>query len=131
MARPEWFQSSRFATVLLWGLASFIFVATRVPACPFAALVLPPLLLVCWLALRRNALSEQSPDVLDEMLGRIRPRNVPILLLVPAAAIAAYAVFHGLGLVLPTNVLLYVITMPLGFWFFFRSLWLTLRPKPA
>ena len=51
------------------------------------------------------------------MLGRIRPRNVPILLLIPAAAIAAYAVFHGLGLVLPTNVLLYVITMPLGFWF--------------
>ena len=131
MARPEWFQSSRFATVLLWGLASFIFVATRVPARPFAALVLPPLLLVCWLALRRNALSEQSPDVLDEMLGRIRPRNVPILLLIPAAAIAAYAVFHGLGLVLPTNVLLYVITMPLGFWFFFRSLWVTFRPKPA
>ena len=131
MARPEWFQSSRFATILLWGLASVIFVAARVPARPFAALVLPPLLLVCWLALRRNALSEQSPDVLDEMLGRIRPRNVPILLLIPAAAIAAYAVFHGLGLVLPTNVLLYVITMPLGFWFFFRSLWVTFRPKPA
>ena len=46
------------------------------------------------------------------------------------AAIAAYALFHSLKLHVPTIVVLYVFTMPLGF-FFFRSLWLTIRPRNA
>ena len=32
---------------------------------------------------------------------------------------------------MPTNVVLYLITMPLGFWFFFRSLWAIFRPRDA
>ena len=47
----------------------------------------------------------------------------------PLAAIAVYALFRSLNRHLPTNVLLYVITMPLGFWFFFRSLWVIFRTK--
>jgi hypothetical protein len=50
-----------------------------------------------------------------------------VLLLIPAAAIAVYAVLHALRLAPPTNMMLYVITMPLGFWFFGRSLWVILR----
>ena len=53
------------------------------------------------------------------------------LILIPVSAIAVYAVFRSLNLHVPTNVVLYVITMPLGFWFFFRSLWLTIRPRSA
>jgi hypothetical protein len=74
---------------------------------------------------------EQATDVLDEMLGRIRARNVLVLLLLPASAIAAYALFHAVGRARPTNFVLYVITMPLGFWFFLRSLWVIYRTKPA
>ena len=64
-------------------------------------------------------------------LVRIRLRNVLVLILIPVSAIAVYALFRSLNLLVPTNVVLYVITMPLGFWFFFRSLWLTIRPRNA
>lgn len=136
MARPDWFRVGRVATVLLWALAAFLFVAARVTTRPVVSFTLPTLLLVCWIALRRNAHIERSNDVLDDMLGSVRPRNVLVLLLIPVAAIAVYSTFHGLRLTLPTNVALYVVTMPLGFWFFGRSLWVTLRrtepePQPA
>ena len=131
LARPDWFQSSRLATIVLWGLVVAVFLAARVPARPFAALILPPLLTLCYVGLRRNALTEQRPDVLDGILGRIRLLNVMTLVLIPLAAIAVYALFRSLNLLVPTNVVLYLITMPLGFWFFFRSLWLTIRLRNA
>ena len=131
LARPDWFQSSRLATIVLWGLVVVIFLAARVPARPYAALILPPLLLICIVGLHRNARREQRPDVLDGILGRIRTRNVLVMILIPLSAIVVYALFRSLNLHVPTNVVLYVITMPLGFWFFFRSLWLTIRPRSA
>ena len=114
-ARPDWFLCSRLATGVLWALVVVIFVAARVPARPIAALILSPLLLLCWVALRHNARTEQYPDLLDGMLGHIRPHNVPAFFLMPLAAVAVYAMSRGLNWRLPTNVVLYVITMPLGF----------------
>ena len=131
LARHDWFQSSKLATIVLWGLVVVIFLAARVPARPYAALILPLLLLICIAGLHRNARGEQPPDVLDGILGRIRARNVLVLILIPVSAIAVYALFRSLSLHLPTNVVFYVITMPLGFWFFFRSLWVTIRPRSA
>jgi hypothetical protein len=131
LARPDWFQSSGLATIVLWGLVVVVFLAARVPARPYAALILLPLLTVCCVGLRRNARMDLRPDVLDGILGRIRPRNVMILLLSPLTAIAVYALFRSLKLHVPTNVVLYVITMPLGFWFFFQSLWVVFRSKSA
>ncbi len=129
MAQPDWFQSSKLATIVLWGLIVAVFLSARVPARPYAALILPPLLTVCWLGLSRNARMEQPPDLLDGILGRIRLLNVMTLVIIPMAAITVYALFRSLKLHVPTNVVLYVITMPLGFWFFFRSLWVILRPR--
>ena len=131
LARPDWFQSTGMAAIVLWGLVVSVFLAARVPARPSAALVLPPLLTVCCLGLRRNALTEQRSDVLDEILGRIRLFNVLTLVLIPLTAIAVYAVFRSLNLLVRTNLVLYWITMPLGFWFFFRSVWVVFRPKIA
>jgi hypothetical protein len=82
------------------------------------------------LGLRRNALIEQGPCVLD-ILGRIHLRNVMTLALIPLTATAVYAVCRSLNLVVPTNLVLYAITMPLGFWFFFRSLWVVFRSNSA
>ncbi len=127
LAQPDWFQSSRQATTVLWGLVVAVFLAARVPPRPYAALILPPLLTVCWLGLSRNARMEQRPDVIDGILGRIRSRNVLVLILIPLSAIAVYALFRNPKLHMPTNVVLYVITMPLGFLFFFRSLWVIFR----
>ena len=127
LAQPDWFRGGKFAAFVLWGFVGVIFLAARVPARPSTALILPPLLLLCVAALRSNAGKEQSPDKLDDFLGRIRPRNVLVLMLIPISAIAVYAGFHIVNQHVPTNVVLYVITMPLGFWFFFRSLWVMFR----
>ena len=77
LARPDWFQSSKLASILLWGLVVVIFLAARVPARPSAALILPPLLVLCFVGTAPQCSREQRPDVLDGILGRIRPRNVP------------------------------------------------------
>ena len=125
------FPLSILATIVLWGLVAAVFLAARVPARPSAVLILPPLLTVCCAGLRRNALTEKRSDVLDAILGRIRLVNVTTLVLIPIAAITVYAVCRTLNLVVPTNLVLCVITMPLGFCFFFRSLWVVFRSKTA
>jgi len=131
LARPDWFQAGKVARSVLWGLVGVVFLAARIPARPSAALILPTLLLVCAVGLRRNARRERRPDLLDGMLGQIRPRNVIALILMPLAAIAVYAACRSLNLLIPTNAVLYVLTMPVGFWFFFRSLWVIFRPRNA
>jgi hypothetical protein len=129
LARPDWFQRSGLATLVLWGLVVAVFLAARVPARPYGALILPPLLTACWVGLRRNALTQHGSNVFDGILGRIRIPNVMILVLIPLTAIAVYAGFRILNLVVSTNLVLYVTTMPLGFWFLFRSLWVIFRTK--
>jgi hypothetical protein len=52
-----------------------------------------------------------------------------IWLLMPVRAIAVYAPVAVWGLTLPTNWVLYIITMPLGFFCLFRSLWVLHRLK--
>jgi hypothetical protein len=73
----------------------------------------------------------QAPDFLDGVLGHIRPLNTLALIMVPVSAIFVYTGFRTMSVVVPTNVVLYVITVPLGFWFWFRRLWLTFRPRCA
>jgi hypothetical protein len=128
LAQPGWFRGGNWAAIVLWGLVIVVFLAARIPARPAAALILPPLLLLCGLGLYRNVRREPSPDALDGILGRIRPYNVILLSLIPTTAIVVYGGFRTLGLLMPTNVVLYVITVPVGFWLFFRSLWLMFRP---
>ncbi|QDV36394.1 hypothetical protein [Tautonia plasticadhaerens] len=127
MARPDWFRPGRVAPAVLSALVLLVFLGVQVPTRPEAALILPPLLLACLAGLRRNAAEEKNPDLLDGLLGEVRPRNVIALSLIPAAAVAVYAPFRLLGWHPPTNIALYVATMPLGFWLLGRSLWVTIR----
>lgn len=122
-ARSDWFRPGRLETVVLWGLVALIFLFARIPARPSAALILPPLLLLAAIGLRRSAGNEDRSDLLDDFLGRIRLPNVFVLVLIPLAAIATFAPFRLLGIYPATNIVLYVITMPLGFWFFVRAIW--------
>lgn len=120
--RREW-------TVLLTITLSF-FLLVRVPATPIAALILPPLLLLCVMGLRRSVQRAAPPDVLAQTMGNFGIRQCLPLLFLPLSAGSVYTAFYWTKL--PTNVLLYVLTMPLGFWYFGRSLWVTLRPgKPS
>ncbi|MHB9080327.1 MAG: hypothetical protein ACYC3X_22870 [Pirellulaceae bacterium] len=121
-ARSSWFQAGRLETGFLFGLVAVVFLVARIPARPSAALILPPLLLLAAIGLGRGAGREGQRDLLDECLGRIRLTNAFALVLIPLTAIATYAPFRLLELYPATDVVLYLVTMPLGFWFFFQAL---------
>ena len=128
LARPDWFQSSKLATILLWGLVVVIFLAARVPSRPSAALILPPLLLLCFVGLRAtlagSSVQVSSTESLvnpsskcarvdsDSRDRHRRLRRVPQ----PESASADQR-----GALRDHDA-------P-GFWFFFRSLWLIFRPR--
>ncbi len=124
VAGSAWFRPAKLEMPVLLGLVALFFLCVRVPATPRSALILPPLLLACAYGLRRNQSQEHRPDLLETTLGQIRPRSCLPLLLMPLTAILVYAPVALWGLTLPTNRVLYVITMPLGFICLVASLWI-------
>lgn len=129
MAGSEWFRPAKFELPVLLALVALFFLGVRVPATPRSALILLPLLLGCAYGLRLNRRQEQRPDLMEAVVGRIQPLSCLPLLLMPVTAIAAYAPVTVWGLALPTNWVLYWTTMPLGFFFLLRSLWILHRAK--
>jgi hypothetical protein len=129
MAGSEWFRPAKLEMPVLLGLAALFFVGVRIPATPRSALILPPLLLMCAYGLRRNQSQEQRPDLLEAVVGHIRLRSCLPLLLMPLTAIIVYVPVAAWGWTLPTNLVLYIITMPLGFFCLVRSLWALHRVK--
>ena len=123
MASSEWFRPAKFELPVFLAVVALFFLAVRVPATPRSVLILPPLLLVCAYGLRRNQSQEKRPDLLEVVIGHIRPCSCVPLVLMPLTAIIVYAPVAAWGLTLRTNWVLYVITMPLGFICFFGSLW--------
>lgn len=126
--RSDWFRPAKWEMPVLFGVVALFFLGIRLPATPRSALILPPLLFACACGLNRNRIREERPDLVDTFVGHIRTRFCLLLFLVPVTAIAVYAPLAVWGWKLPTNWLLYVTTMPLGFFFLIRSLWLLYRP---
>lgn len=129
MAGSEWFRPAKYELPVLLSVVALFFLGVRIPTTPRSSLILPPLLLLCAYGLRRNQSQDQRPDLLDAVLGHIQPRSCLPVLLMPLTAIAVYAPVPTWGLTLPTNWVLYVVTMPLGFLFLVRSLWVLHRVK--
>ena len=111
------------------GVVALFFLGIRLPATPRSGLILPPLLLACVYALNRNRLHEQQPDLVDTLVGNLGPRSCLWLFLMPVTAIAVYTPVAVWGWPLPTNWVLYMTTMPLGFVLLVRSLWVLYRPQ--
>jgi len=128
LGRPDWFRPAKWEMPVLFGVVALFYLGIRLPAMPRSALILPPLLFACACGLHRNRIHERRPDLVDALVGHIRPRSCLWLLLAPVTAIAVYAPVAVGGWKLPTNWLFYVTTMPLGFFFLIRSLWLLHRP---
>jgi hypothetical protein len=128
LAHSGWFQPAKGELPVLLGLVGLFFIGVRIPATPRSALILPPLLAVCAYGLLRNRIREQRTDLLEAVLGHIRPASCLLLFLMPLAAVVVYAPVAVWGWTLPTNWLLYLVTMPLGFFFLARSLWVLHRP---
>lgn len=127
LSRADWFLPAKWEMPVLVAVVLLFFLTIRVPATPRSALILPPLLLACAYGLNRNRLHERRPDLVDTFVGHIRLRFCLGLFLIPVTAIAVYVPVAAWGLALPTNWVLYMIAMPLGFFCLFRSLWILHR----
>lgn len=111
------------ATVLL--LAYFIFIT--VPTQPLALVVLPIMLLMSLLALRRNR--QHEAEMHTETTPITLKQALP-LLLIPVNASLVYTAALIMGFAFPGLQVLYTITMPLGFILFAISLYKTGFRRP-
>ena len=127
------FRPSRVEAVLLTivGLAYFGFVT--VPADSRALWVLPPLAGVILLTLRRNVQVDSRQDftTLPQKPASISWAASLLLLLIPLAATTIYAVFEWIGWRPATGYVLYLVTVPTGFFLFLRSIWRIWRRLPS
>ncbi len=120
------FPAEGIALVLV-ALFFFIF---RAGAQPVALCVLPVLLGITFAALWWNRRKETAGSLLADPLPPIPARVLAALVLIAAAAIAVYLPAVWLSLKVQTNVLFYLLLMPLGFYLYFASLVKILRPTP-
>ncbi|MHC1766156.1 MAG: hypothetical protein AB9869_17950 [Verrucomicrobiia bacterium] len=130
-ASSEWFRPAKYELVVLLAIVALFFFAVRLPATPRSALILPPLVLLCAYGLRRNRSQEERPDLIESTVGHIDLRSCWVLLLMPASAVMVYTPIAVWQLTLPTNWVLYMITMPLGFGCLIASIWLILRGRSS
>jgi len=100
---------------------------------PLSWLILPGLLGICWGTLRRNARAETAPDLLARFgrtAGAACRANLLAWLAFPAFATAEYAFWAATGWTIPSNVVGWLITVPLGFGLFGWAVWQIHRQPP-
>jgi hypothetical protein len=119
------FRPSRVEVVILAIVVLGYFGFVTVPSDPRALWVLPPLAGVIWLTLRRNVLVEPRQDFATLPQGPVSVSWAAslLLLLIPLAATTIYAVFEWMGWRPATGYVLYLVTVPAGFFLFLRSIW--------
>lgn len=123
----EPFAPNHWVTRVIYGLFLLYFAFVTIPAAPIALLILPLLLGLVYYGLRRHRPSEETESLITILSGHIHPLNYLAIFALPLTAIAVYAVALSLNLQWHTNWILYFITTPLGFIFFFVGIYLV-RP---
>lgn len=129
------FAPTRGELVVMVLLIALYFIVVTVPQQPLAAVILPPLVLLVLLGLRRNRRTETRANALAALAeagaGPLRLRDVSPLLALPAAAVAVYALASAAHALLPTGVVIYVLTTALGLLFLAASLLAIWRARPV
>jgi hypothetical protein len=118
----EWIVVGAF--FLLW----FAFVT--VPTVPVSLLILPPLMAVTVYALLRAGRSARHETLFQALRGRFPLNGVLVIAAVPLTASLTYLAGHALVGYLPANVIVLVITLPLGFIFYGLGMFEALRKPP-
>lgn len=126
-ARPCEFKPTKMELWLLGGATLLYFVLVTVPAAPKALWVLPPLMGITLAALYVNSTHEARPDAIVAFAEPVQPLNYLLLLLIPLTAIAVYFVALACHARLPTNLLVYYVTTPLGALLWIASVVMVLR----
>ncbi len=128
---PLYFKPNH-ALEIAAGILFFLYFAfIAIPAAPWAAAILPVLLLLVYLALRRNQRRETRTPLHQCFSRTDQPWRYLGLLAMPLVAALVYAAAYALGVRWPTNILLYLITTPAGFILFIISLVKVWRMKTA
>jgi hypothetical protein len=127
------FRPSRMEAVILAIVVLGYFGFVTVPSDPRALWVLPPLVGVIFLTLRRNVLVEprQNSATLPQGPAPVSWPASLLLFLIPLAATTVYAIFEMLGWRPATGYVLYLVTVPAGFFLFLRSIWRIWRRLPS
>jgi hypothetical protein len=124
------FQANKWVSLLFAILLSLWFVGAVLPVYPFAVFVLPPLLFVIYLALRRNKTTEALPDLLatwDDKPGKL---NLAFLLLIPIIAIGSYSLYLEADFLIPMSAIGYTIFSIVGIVLFIISIIKCLNKAP-
>ena len=116
------FTPNKWVLTAICGLLVLNFALVAVPAVPIAALILPPFVALVLFALWRNRQAESGPDLIEQLQGRILPRNYIALLTMPAAAAVIYTLADLLGLEVKTNYVVFILATIAGAVFFIISL---------
>jgi hypothetical protein len=133
-SRLDWrtFAPGRWERAGAGLLIALYFVFVTVPAQPLALVILPPLVLVVVAALWRHR--RRSPPLTPAPRAPITLGRAALLLAVPAVATLVYALAAALGARVATSIVVYGVTMPLGFaalaWALVR-VWRGKRPAAA
>jgi hypothetical protein len=103
-------------------LVALFFFAFRAGAQPIALCVLPVLLGITFAALWWNRRKETAGSLLADPLPPVPARALAALILIAASAITVYVPVAWFGWKIQTNILFYIMLMPLGFIFYFTAL---------
>ncbi len=110
-------------------LLGVYYVGVTVVSRPISLVILPPLLILTYLALRRNRQTETCPNRLITLQGEVTWWNYPLLLTLPIVATLWYALALGADLMAYTDVIslipmgIYAGTAILGAFLFGFSWW--------
>ncbi len=96
LARPAEYVPSRIGLGIAAAVVVGFFAAVTVPSVPIAILVLPPLLGLLWLVLRRGRARHGEGSVIARFATPLRGRNLLTLALMPLAASAVYGPLSAL-----------------------------------
>ena len=107
------FEPTRLELVILAGAFIFFYSAT-VYIQPLSLIILPPLLGIVYAALRKNKKIEQRATILEALQGEITFSNCALLFSIPLTATFIYWAALSLSLLIGTNWMVAVITVPLG-----------------
>jgi len=124
------FAARRWQLCIIGILFVLYFVFVTLPAAPIAALILPALLLIIWLTLRRNKRVEKRGSVLVSSAGFVKRQNYLCLFLMPVVATAVYGVLGLLDVKVHTNWPIAFVTAPMGAVLFIISTVKIWRTRP-
>jgi len=118
---PAFFKPNRALEIAAGILFLLYFAFITIPAAPWAAAILPVLLLLVFLALRRNQQRENRLPLHQCCSRTDQPWRYLGLLTIPLIATLVYAAAYALDVRWYTNWVLYLITTPAGFILFIIS----------